>query len=215
MRNNPLMQIDAFWTLIHDSLNHSSSRTARAGYLHEQLIVLPPADIAEFQSHVINARQRADRWDLWGAAARINGGMCSDDGFEDFRNWLIGCGRDTFERAIAGPDTLAELPEVRHLAGRPRAEWTGEELVEWEGLSYVAGHAYAKAAGADDGDDEDEDDDEAFNEAVDEFEVEDVPDYLAEDRWKWSDEEASAARLPRLTQMFPLEPPTRQALFED
>jgi hypothetical protein len=199
------MQIDAFWTLIQDSLNHSPDRTARAGYLHEQLIALPPGDIAGFQSHLISARQRADRWDLWGAAARINGGMCSDDGFEDFRNWLIGRGRDTFERAVAAPDTLAELPEIRRLAGRSPEEWTGDELVEWETLSYLAERAYAEATGQEEDDDDGDSFDEAVDEAVAEFEVEGLPDYLAEDHWKWVDEQASATRLPQLTSMFPLE----------
>jgi hypothetical protein len=192
------MQIDAFWTLIHDSLNHSPGRSAREGYLHERLISLPAEEIAGFQAHLINARQRADSWDLWGAVVRINGGICSDDGFEDFRNWLVGRGRDTFERVVAAPDTLAELPEIRHLAGRPREEWTGEELAEWEGLSYLAGHAYAEVIGLD----EDADDGDSFHEAVDRFELEDVSDHAGEDRWKWSDEQASATRLPRLTRLF-------------
>jgi hypothetical protein len=42
----------------------------------------------------------------------INGG-CSNDGFEDFRGWLIVQGHEVFERMIADPDTLADLPIVR------------------------------------------------------------------------------------------------------
>jgi hypothetical protein len=37
--------------------------------------------------------------------ALINGGM-SDDGFTDFRYWLISRGRDVYERALADPDSL-------------------------------------------------------------------------------------------------------------
>lgn len=52
---------------------------------------------------------------LWAAAYLINGG-CSDDGFDYFRGWLIAQGREVFERAVAGPDTLADLPGVRAAA---------------------------------------------------------------------------------------------------
>ena len=190
------MDTDAFWALIHDSGEQSAPRTERESRLHARLIALPLADIAEFQSHVINARQRADSWDLWGAAARINGGYCSDDGFEDFRNWLIGRGRAVFERVAATPDALAGLPEIRRLAGRPREAWSEEEHTDWESLSYLAERAYEALSG--------EQDEDAFDDAVDEFEIADFPDYLAEDQWKWTDEQAAAARLPELTRLFPL-----------
>jgi hypothetical protein len=190
------MRIDAFWALIQGSLDCVGRRAVRESYLRERLIMLPPEEIAEFQSHLINARQRADSWDLWGAAARINGGMCSDDGFEDFRNWLVGCGRDTFERVITTPDSLAELPEIQRLAARPGEEHGDEEGTDWESLSYVAEQAYEEVTG--------QEDDGSFDEAVDEFDGVDLPDYSAEERWSWTDEQASAARLPNLTRMFPL-----------
>jgi hypothetical protein len=40
----------------------------------------------------------------------MNGG-CSDDGFEYFRAWLLAQGRDTFEKALEDPDTLAALED--------------------------------------------------------------------------------------------------------
>jgi hypothetical protein len=49
---------------------------------------------------------------LWAAAYLINGG-CSDDGFESFRCWLIVQGRTVFERSVADPDTLADLPVIQ------------------------------------------------------------------------------------------------------
>ena len=61
------------------------------------------------------------REDLWGAAYLINGGA-SDDGFEYFRGWLMTQGRAVFARAVADPDSLAELPAV------PAAALTGEEF---------------------------------------------------------------------------------------
>ncbi|GEN80498.1 DUF4240 domain-containing protein [Actinotalea fermentans] len=75
--------------------------------------------------------------ELWAAAYLINGGA-SDDGFDYFRGWLIAQGRDTFEAAVADPDSLAEVPAVRGaLAG-------GEEL-ECEAMLGVAWDAYEAA----------------------------------------------------------------------
>jgi hypothetical protein len=45
---------------------------------------------------------------LWGAAYVIEGG-CSDDSFDYFRAYLISRGRAVYERAIADPDSLADI----------------------------------------------------------------------------------------------------------
>lgn len=45
---------------------------------------------------------------LWGAAYLVNGG-CSDDGFDYFRGWLIVQGEQVFRRALAAPDSLADI----------------------------------------------------------------------------------------------------------
>ncbi len=47
-------------------------------------------------------------WPLWGAAYLLNGG-CGDDGFDDFRGWLVTRGRAVFEAALADPDSLADV----------------------------------------------------------------------------------------------------------
>jgi uncharacterized protein DUF4240 len=44
----------------------------------------------------------------------------SDDSFADFCDWLIGQGREVYERAIADPDSLGDEP-----AGE---EWDEENL---------------------------------------------------------------------------------------
>jgi len=61
------------------------------------------AFIADYQKY----HAEAYRWDLWGAAYLINGG-CSDDGFIDFRDWLVARGRAVYEAAILDPDSLAD-----------------------------------------------------------------------------------------------------------
>jgi Protein of unknown function (DUF4240) len=191
------MDIDTFWTLIQDSLDHSPKRSARQGYLHTRLIGFEPEEIAEFQSYIYYACARADSWDLWQAAARICGGFCSDDGFEYFRLWLVGRGRDVFERAIAVPDSLAEAPEIQRLVGRPMKEWDDDaEFPAWESLAYVAGGAYAEVTA--------EEDEDAFDDAVDAVDLPaPLPDYLAEQRWNARDEQAATVKIPNLARAFP------------
>ncbi|OSP39974.1 hypothetical protein B7767_28795 [Streptomyces sp. 13-12-16] len=67
------------------------------------------------QNALVLSRTPAVPDPLWAAAYVINGG-CSDDGFDYFRGWLIAQGRETFERVVADPDALAELPVVRAAA---------------------------------------------------------------------------------------------------
>lgn len=76
---------------------------------------------------------------LWVAAYLINGG-CSDDGFDYFRGWLVAQGREVFERAVADPDTLADVPAV--IAAAPdREEMEGEDVLG------IVWHAHLKATG--------------------------------------------------------------------
>ncbi|HEY9373803.1 DUF4240 domain-containing protein [Streptomyces sp.] len=76
---------------------------------------------------------------LWAAAYIANGG-CSDDGFDYFRGWLIAQGRDVFERAVAEPDALAELPIVLAAAA------DGVDL-EGEDMLGIAWNAHITATG--------------------------------------------------------------------
>ncbi|MFI7617352.1 DUF4240 domain-containing protein [Nonomuraea terrae] len=85
------------------------------------------------------------------AADLILDGYCSTDSFWYFQAWLIGLGRDTFELVVADPDNLADVPEVRRPADRPRQDWADDEWPEWEALSYVAAGAYEEATGAEEG----------------------------------------------------------------
>lgn len=64
---------------------------------------------------------------LWAAAYVVNGG-CSDDGFDYFRGWLIAQGCTTFERVLADPDTLAELPGV-HTAAAEGIDFDCEDIL--------------------------------------------------------------------------------------
>lgn len=65
-------------------------------------------DILRFRNRFSALHAAAYRSDLWCAAFIMNGG-CSDDGFMDFRAWLISRGQAVYTRALAKPDSLADL----------------------------------------------------------------------------------------------------------
>jgi Protein of unknown function (DUF4240) len=113
------MDVDAFWELIERSRQETSDQDARLEWLQRQLARQPTAEIVDFQVWLDRARRRADTWDMWGAAYLLCDSLCSGDGFWYFQVWLIGLGRDAFERAVADPDNLASLPEVVGWQGGP------------------------------------------------------------------------------------------------
>ncbi|MEM7455590.1 MAG: DUF4240 domain-containing protein [Planctomycetota bacterium] len=108
------MDESQFWSIIAGSRSELS-QTAREGNFARQLdnistllAELPDADLVEFDRLFTTRFYEAYRWDLWGAAYLIGGG-CSDDGFMDFRAWLISMGREVYESAIRNPDSLADV----------------------------------------------------------------------------------------------------------
>ncbi|HEX5598663.1 MAG TPA: DUF4240 domain-containing protein [Micromonosporaceae bacterium] len=196
------MDLAGFWELIALSRGHDDP-DARLGWLRERLAALPPGDIVDFQLHLDELRRPVDTWLLWGAAYQICGRLCSDDGFWYFQAWLIGLGQETYERIIAAPDTLVDVPEVKRLAGRSVDEWDDAEWPDWEALDYVAGEAYEQVTGKEHGLDE-----------VLETRGHDSPlsPDPVDDPWNFDDPQEVSRRLPRVARMFPVHdhwPPVR------
>lgn len=105
------MHIDQFWEIVDDVHERSDGDfDAKLELLSEVLTDLPLQEVLSFMSHFDSCMDRAFTWELWGAAYVIGGG-CSDDGFNDFRSALISMGRSTFEKAMADPQSLADVDE--------------------------------------------------------------------------------------------------------
>ena len=68
----------------------------------------PKDAVEEFSSHLAAEINKANTWDLWGAAYLLKGG-CSDDAFLYFRSWLLTRGRQPFEDSLRDPETLVSL----------------------------------------------------------------------------------------------------------
>jgi len=186
--------VEAFWELIEACRRQAVGSEARLAWLQDALSRRPLAEIVEFHRRLEQVVGQAFRWELVAAVQRIFGGRCSDDDFEYFGLWMVGLGRDAFERAVLDPDTLADAPEVLALTGRHWRTW-GEDWPGWELLDYVASEAYGLVTG----------DPEDFYAALEDH----GNDYadgreLTGERWNARDEGEATYRLPRLSVMFPL-----------
>lgn len=98
------MDLDQFWNIVDGVKKSQEPEVA----IERHLKRLSPDELISYQNHFEMLRDRAYRWDLWGAAYIMQGG-CSDDGFIDFRAWLISKGREVYENALNNPDSLADL----------------------------------------------------------------------------------------------------------
>jgi Protein of unknown function (DUF4240) len=197
------MDTDEFWRLIADSLENASGNSAREHLLKDRLTALAPAEIVAFHVLLRKARDHAFTWDLWGAAVRIFGGWCSDDGFDYFRLWLIGQGRATFACAVTSPDSLAEVAAISRLVGRHRRDWDeDEEWPEWESLDGVAKDAYESATGS-----VSEYGKDFFAAVETRLGTTQFKRKPAGDRWDAKDDAVAALKIPMLTARFPLHRP--------
>ncbi|MFD3992416.1 DUF4240 domain-containing protein [Streptomyces sp. NPDC058548] len=196
------MNDDAFWALIDELSRRPGARDERLEWLGDQLLRRPAAESVEFQVRLEDACAVATTRAVWRAANRIEGGACTDDGFDYFTLWLVGQGRKVYESVVADPDALADVPGIRALVGRHRDEWHDDEWPEWEELDYVAQDAYDELTGQQD------DLGEEFDDAVEEA-AEELADELSDpEEWEEGDEPRGSrpegVAIPRLTALFPL-----------
>lgn len=178
------MRTDDFWGIVEQARSGAGDEVKLiAERVVAELAGRSTDDIIAFDRHLDRVMSASNRVDLWGAAYLINGGS-SDDGFDQFRGWLLGQGRSVFARAVADPDSLADLPAVH------RAATTGEEFAA-EVILVVADEAHRRATGA------------GLPRAA-----RPVPRLEPRTFWDFDDEDELRQRLPRLAELF-LEPPER------
>ncbi len=132
-----MMDAAKFWQLIDTSRDDADCNPElHMRILQEMLAEVPEQEIVEFDRLFSELHGRAYTWDLWGAAYLIGGG-CSDDGFFDFRGWLISKGRKFYEAALANPEALAVLMT------------DADDNGQIEGFQYIAADAWAERTGRD------------------------------------------------------------------
>ena len=137
------MDTEDLWTLIDAAragVDDPSDGDAVAERASGLLAARPVEEIVRAQQSLWDLMAASYRDALWAAAYTVNGG-CSDDGFDYFRGWLITQGKEVFERVVADPDALAELPAVRRAAAE-------QDELECEETLAIAWNAHLAATGS-------------------------------------------------------------------
>lgn len=128
------MNKDTFWSLIQEAKTAcGQDMDAMEDYLRSALVAMGPAAAQNFHNILHAYEDLAYRYGLWDAASVIKEYGCSDDGFTDFRAWLIAQGKEVYLSALKDPDTLADV------------EIYGD--CSFECMSYVGDCAYEQLTG--------------------------------------------------------------------
>lgn len=132
----PISEInkESFWDLIHEAKNAcGQDMDAMLAYLKDRLVSMGPTQAQNFHDIIHVYEDLADKFGLWDAAGIMKEYGCSDDGFIDFRAWLIAQGREVYFAALADPDSLADVVPYGDC--------------RFEQLSYVGEYAYEQLTG--------------------------------------------------------------------
>ena len=132
----PITEInkESFWDLIHEAKNAcGQDMDAMLAYLKDRLVSMGPTQAQNFHDIIHAYEDLADKYGLWDAAGIMKEYGCSDDGFIDFRAWLIAQGREVYFAALADPDSLADVVPYGDCC--------------FEQLSYVGDYAYEQLTG--------------------------------------------------------------------
>jgi hypothetical protein len=107
---------DTYWDLVERARTESGDDSPEtvAETLVAVLSTLGPSEVVGAEEAFARISRRAYGFPLWGAAYVLNGG-CGDDGFDDFRGWLVTRGRAVYEAALADPESLADVVTVDEL----------------------------------------------------------------------------------------------------
>jgi hypothetical protein len=135
--SDALMDEDQFWSIIQTAKDNSNGDyEQQQEELANQLRKLTPEQIILFANRFRYFRGQANTWELWGAIYIIHGG-CGDDSFNDFREWVIGQGRDFYYNITKDPDSLVEF------------DTDTMDHIEWEGLGYIPSTVFKEMTGQD------------------------------------------------------------------
>ena len=130
------MTENEFWEIIHKARDESHGICEpMAKLIQERLLECSVEDIRYFHNTLKLYENAADKKMLWDAAAVMQNG-CSDDGFIDFRRWVISRGKDVYMAALKNPDSLAEVS-------------LPEKYPCFEELGYIASDVYEEKTGGD------------------------------------------------------------------
>ena len=135
------MDSDTFWSIIDRARSAAGERVAPGfaqrftAALRTRLAALDKSELLDFDAHRTRLQARANSSAMW-ATGRVVARYA--DAFVD---GLIARGRDTYERAVADPDALADDPVLRAVAA---GELAAHELAPRE-VEDLAEELYGEA----------------------------------------------------------------------
>jgi len=130
------MNENEFWRLIDETRLEAEGRIqAQVDALVRKLSAMSVEDIFSYEHHFCHYLFEAYDERLWAAGYLVN--ELSDDGFLDFRAWLVSRGRDAFIQCLADPEELVTV-------AMPGDRVAAEEM------NYVTSKAYALRTGKED-----------------------------------------------------------------
>lgn len=125
---------ETFWQLIREmKMECGQDMDASVEWMKQHLLQMPPEQSLRFHTLVHGYEDAANQYGLWSVASLIKEYGCSDDGFIDFRAWLIAQGKEIYMAALADPDSLSEVPRYGDCT--------------FEIFSYVGDYAYEEQTG--------------------------------------------------------------------
>lgn len=128
MGDKLFMSEDKFWQLIetmHDTCGEDQEKALI--WIRKELRKLTLEDVLGFDHMFLAYREAADKYGLGSVASLMEQG-CSDDGFIDFRAWLISQGKKVYLAALKNPEFLVNVKE--------------QEYYRFEDLNYVGTKVY-------------------------------------------------------------------------
>jgi len=106
------MDQDWFWQIVEEAREHAGDDPdAMAQFLERRFTEADDATLRAFQRHLVAASTRLYTW-RHAAAADMACGSLGDDGFTDWRAWVVTLGREPFARIATDPDNLADVDDL-------------------------------------------------------------------------------------------------------
>ena len=124
---------DTFWEQIAQAKKQPHDPS---DWLMAQLVSMGPEQARKFDTIARVYVDLAYQYGLWTAASVMVKFGCTDDGFIDFREWLVAQGKEVYMAALKDPDTLADASSYQdqrfdfltHIGGSAYEELTGRDI---------------------------------------------------------------------------------------
>lgn len=108
-KTGELMNEEQYWSMVENSLKQTQNQHQQGQFLISELKKLSPHDMIGFAlrtQHLLDETYTSEMWCANNIMNKIAGNYRSDDGFENFRSWVISRGKEAYYKAKANPDHL-------------------------------------------------------------------------------------------------------------